>query len=118
MRLERKINFEHIWLALALLVFASIGLHALGLHHEHPSFMGDGLTAALHGEEKKYAQLALPVITQNFALIIVAAFFGSALLRGKTEIHKNYWSATAVPPRAFGALFQALASGVIHPKIF
>ena len=49
---------QRLFLALtAFILFFCFGFHALGVKHSHPAFLGTGIEAVAHGEDKKWLAL-------------------------------------------------------------
>lgn len=107
---------ENIFYLLALLILVSMGLHAVGLHHEHPhEIFGDGVQAAFHGEERKYWYAVLA------SLFASATLFFGASRRDATRVDQIHFAAYEKPASATSfpdPIRIALAQGVLHSRIY
>jgi hypothetical protein len=96
---------------LLLVVFSS---HAVFIDHGHPPFLGEGISAVLHGSERK----------TWIVLVLLALLFGFSVARKLQKgdaAHKppffiTQWD-TCVFLNLFDSIRTALRAGIVHPKI-
>ena len=111
-------SLKHKWLVLvcAFLLLLSFGVHLVEFHHEHPTaIFGDGISAFLHGEDKKFFRNIPTVPLQfetevfNFAVLLFSLLF---LFSNARLFNRR---ALLCPASSLCVAFQR---GIVHPKVY
>src|SRR6266404_6968284 len=106
---QTKISF---WLIVtAWLLFFVFAMHSINFNHHHPAFLGEGVAAFTHGEDKKW----LAVLAVMFVWVCAKDFFGELLDSYLTEpLRQNYLKMNNL--KRFNYLFNWLPRVLCEPK--
>ena len=98
----------------ASLLIACLFLHIVVYNHQHPKFLGEGVQATLHGEDKKIFHAILA--PSDFILgKVLENFFQKILVLGSITAVLDFLNFFIL--KLFNPLLLMLKRGVLQPKI-
>lgn len=112
-----KHGLSQSWLSFMVItaLLFSFAFHTLWFDHDHPKFMGEGVQAIVHGQDKKWFLLLF------LNIFLLWTGIGKSLVLDIKSHHTSFarvFKAFYFVSKLFDPLVRGFRRGIIHPKIY